>query len=128
MLSTIRNNCIIKNKTGSATIPCREPADRIRLTAEIGPKGPRAWMPKFPRVRGALLAGDREAAAAAQANAQPAPAQGPAPAVPAQTRDEPVAVRAHHDQPREVNVDLPEQGHEFGMLVLVLHTPDGLCW
>lgn len=76
-----------------------------------------------------LLAGDRDPAAADEAAAEPVPAAKPPPAVAADVRDVAVAGLVDHDDPREVDVDLPEKGLERGAdlrvgdLVLVLQQP-----
>lgn len=72
------------------------------------------------------LAGASETTVAKETEAQPVPTHAPALATPTQIEHAPEAAPAHHDQPREINVDLPEEGLESGMFVLVIHEPQTL--
>lgn len=73
-----------------------------------------------------LLAGHGHPTVRIEAAADPIPVQAPTPVVPSEARDVPAAVTAHHDQAREVHVDLPQEGHEVRKLILVFHQPLGM--
>lgn len=80
---------------------------------------------KSPKGKG-LLAGERETPAPTQTAPGRVPVQEPPPAIPSEAREEPAAVRVHHDDSRAVDVDLAEEGPEGGVLVLMLDKPDEL--
>lgn len=94
---------IITKKSGSCSYSLPKPETETR-----GSKGRGTEVPNVPNPKVLLLAGDSETPAPMEVDAEPVPVRVPTLAVPMATRDEAAVVPVHHDQTREVDVDLPE--------------------